>query len=109
MYTYTKDSQVNSTYSLIDGYSQERNSLDLVKDSSTKYYIIIGSFSSKQNADKVLFNFKTKKETTVLAAKNGLYRVSYKSYKEKDRALQDLINVKSAIEENAWILTHTES
>jgi len=109
LYTYTKDSQAKSTYSLIDDYSQERKSLDLIKDSSTRYYIIIGSFSSKKNAEKLLFNFKTKKETTVLATKNGLYRVSYKSYKEKGSALQDLINIKSTIEENAWILTHTES
>ena len=109
LYTYQKQSQANLAYNLIDSCSEERKVLGIIQNNPIKYYIIIGSFSSKQNAEQLLFDFKTKKEIMVLTTTSGLYRVSYKSYKDKSSALQELANIKSTIEENAWILTQIES
>jgi hypothetical protein len=72
---------------------------------SQKYYIIIGSYSTLQEANDAVITMKTKGNATAeVVGKNddGNWRVSYKSFLTKEEADQFLAQVKQ-FNPSAWI------
>jgi hypothetical protein len=75
-----------------------------------RYYIIVGSFSGRENADEAAMKFKSKGyKSEVIKAKEGTaggqYLVSAKSFTNYDQASVFLKDFKTRIMAGAWIYT----
>lgn len=71
-----------------------------------QYYIIAGSFSKEQNAQK-LINQLTEKGFDAIVAdtnKNGMYRVAYAYYSNRVDAKQRLLAIRQEENADAWLL-----
>ena len=88
--------------------NQKNEELNSQIADNSKYYIIAGSFKSLENAKiKAIQLIKEGYEGTILeSTTNGMFRVCYKSYYEKEDAFADALKVNKAHnKENCWILT----
>ena len=75
---------------------------------NSKYYVIVGSFKSIENAKKKALQLINEGyEGTILeSTTNGKYRVCYKSYNVKEDAFADVLMLnKNRKSDNCWILT----
>ncbi len=74
--------------------------------SATKHYIIGGSFQDKENAESLAKSLRASGfEGIVLEADRGFYRVAFSSFSNKVQANQELIQIKTNQNPEAWVLT----
>ena len=85
----------------VDDFSSV-NSTSVVE--SSQYYLIAGCFSSKENADNLVAEFKAKGlNAQILDVNKGLHRVSIASFNDKDVASKELSNLR-AEGVSTWVL-----
>jgi nucleoid DNA-binding protein/cell division septation protein DedD len=73
--------------------------------SAQQFYVIGGSFSKKQNAEKLVRELTNKGfHPTVIDNENGFYRVSYLSEKDSSAADKELKKIKLSDNSGAWLL-----
>ena len=74
--------------------------------SSKQYYIIAGSFSKEENAQKLIAQLSEKGYSAVVADtnKNGMYRVAYVGFSSKADAKQELLAIRQGENAEAWLL-----
>lgn len=71
------------------------------------YYVIIGSFKEKLNADKYMIEMKTKQFVPVLLRNSqGLYRVSVYSSNSERAARSQVLSIRQGFSEHSdvWLL-----
>ncbi len=71
------------------------------------YFVIIGSFRNKDNADRYKETIKTKGfEPVILLSETGLHRVSVDSYKVENDARARIMQIRSQFQEHedTWLL-----
>ena len=80
---------------------------DQPKAPGHKYFIIAGSFQSLQNASELMNELKAAGfPAELIITENRLYRVSVKSYAERDQAIRELPRIKAESGmEGAWVMT----
>ncbi len=87
---------------------EEQKVVEVVdKKTNTKYYVIVGSFKEKTNAANLHKNLSQKGASAeVLEADNNFTRVSEKSFKTKEEALEELKRIRTKEKKiDAWLLT----
>ena len=70
-----------------------------------KFYIIGGAFSKRENAEKLALKLKQWHYNTEILENGSLFRVSYNSFSNKEKALSVLSNIRKE-NKSAWILTN---
>jgi cell division protein FtsN len=83
-------------------YDDDRNRYD-----EKVYFIIMGSFRRKDNAEKFMETLKRKGfEPVILISETGLHRVSVDSYNAEAEAREKIVLIKSRYREHAdaWLL-----
>ena len=77
-----------------------------VNSSAKVYYIIAGSFSKKDNAEKLVKNLISAGYDAVIAgtSKNGMIRVAYLTVKGRKEAAEMLYAIREKENADAWIL-----
>ena len=105
-----KESSVNKEEVLTKALSV--SSLNLALDSKIssvnmaqkKFHIIGGCFGSEENAKKLVSELKNKGfDSYILDQHNGLSRVSFGAFENKEEAIKILEKVKTTENENAWL------
>ena len=94
---------------------QEKEEEEIMVDESSitppvqqnRYFIIAGSFQNLQNATELMNSLKSAGfPAEMIITENRLYRVSIKSYAEKEEAIRDLSRVKAESGvSSAWVMT----
>lgn len=104
--SYSKDLAGNITYNIKDikGYKSEYS--DVLKDYTSRWYIIGGSFTFLKNAEKYRNEIRERGYTNAeIVGQNstGSYRVAFNGYDSKEEALKALNKMKKE-GEGLWIL-----
>lgn len=83
----------------------ETVSPDLFPDENLRNHIIAGSFSNKTNAEKLQRDFiNSGYNSLIFSAPNGMYRVSVKSYANRNDAINNLSTLRSELNnEDLWV------
>jgi len=78
----------------------------VIRPSGKQYYIIAGSFSKEQNAQKLVNQLTEKGFSAIVAdtSKNGMYRVAYAYFSSKADAKQQLLAIRQEENADAWLL-----
>ncbi len=74
--------------------------------SGKMYYIVAGSFKSKENAEKYVSELKTKgyaKACILANTQNGFYTVAYDAYADKSTASQELKRINDKEQKGSWL------
>lgn len=70
------------------------------------FYIIAGSFTQENNAQKLIQDLSVKGYKPLLIQNNNMYRVAIYKFTNRDRALRELERLKSQkISDKVWLLT----
>ena len=96
----------NSKTILITG-SNRGIGLELVKESLTKNFSVVGTFRNKNNAKKMVLRLKNNgfnNAREIGLNKYNLTQVAYNSYISIDEANNELIKIRKTMDESAWIL-----
>jgi len=77
-----------------------------LKSVGRQYYIIAGSFSKEENANKLIAQLAEKGYSATVADtnKNGMYRVAYAGFSDKADAKQELLAIRQGENAEAWLL-----
>ena len=70
-----------------------------------KFYIIGGAFSNRRNAEKLIKKLNDWHYNGEIIKNGDIFRVSYKSFDNKEDALRVLGNIRKE-NASAWILTN---
>jgi hypothetical protein len=87
--------------------SQDAGSLTTATTTVKRFYIIIGSYPTEQQANEAVENLKNKgyKDAEVAGiSSSGTYRIASKGYATNEEATRDLADVRSKVNSSAWIL-----
>lgn len=113
--SFSKEKQIEKT--IIIEAEEAKSDKELEKKGSLEsekivtlniYHIIVGSFSEKENAEKLVsFIINTNDSASLIEAENGFFRVSLETYSDKALAVESLALTQKKIETGAWILTKT--
>ncbi len=89
---------------IIPAESQENRTLQNI--SKHKYYIIAGCFSIEENATKLVELLKDKGFNALITGKTktGLTRVAYGMYDNAEDASNQLFNIQTSVNPDAWLL-----
>lgn len=97
--------QTESTIVPIDKKSALLYQEKAVEESKT-YYIVIGSFASQANAQKLVEEISQQGYKPFVLPGNNVYRVVIYQFTNRDRALRELERVRGLnLTSNAWLLT----
>lgn len=101
--------ETGKTENIESPISEDKHTLTSTIDSSTlqnNVHIIAGCFSVKENAENLCSKLQSQGYPAVIIPGNDFYRVSVKSYSDKNSAAKELENLKSEIGNTSlWILT----
>jgi negative regulator of genetic competence, sporulation and motility len=88
----------------LDSVRKENEKLK-IRNSENRYRIVVGSFTSAQNALALAESYKSKGFAAELinAHDDGTVYVSVESYDNKSRAMERLREIKLSIEPRAWL------
>lgn len=77
----------------------------VVKKAPNKYFLIVASFQSKTNAEKLQTKLKSEGfVSNIHNAGNGFFRVSYKAFSDRKLAFQELASVRATEEhKDTWL------
>lgn len=77
-----------------------------LKSIGRQYYIIAGSFSKEENANKLIAQLAVKGYSATVADtnKNGMYRVAYAGFLSKADAKKELLAIRQGENAEAWLL-----
>jgi len=70
------------------------------------YYIVAGSFKSRENAEKYMADLKSRgyvKATILPQVQNGFYTVAYDAFADKQDATQELKRINDKEQKGAWL------
>ncbi len=83
-----------------------QSSSDNIATQNSEFHIIGGSFTSRQNAEEFIQKFRDEGYSpTIIEGKNDFYRVSLKSFSNKNVALKELKRIRRLPnKENTWLL-----
>lgn len=109
----TRTVQKRSTIeSNIDSLTKMENALSIQKidqkyEVYNRFYLIVGSFSTVENAKRLENEMQAKGfNTEILNGKNQIYRVSIKSYTDRQKALKDLESYRAQMTDRSiWLLS----
>ena len=76
------------------------------QEEKKRYHIIAGAFRQKENALKKTRQLREKGFESKLLGQNkyGLHQVNFRSFSKKEKAVQELKQIKRQQDENAWLL-----
>jgi len=83
-----------------------QSSSDNIATQNSEFHIIGGSFTSRQNAEEFIQKFRDEGYSpSIIEGKNDFYRVSLKSFANKNVALEELERIRRLPnKENTWLL-----
>jgi cell division protein FtsN len=81
-----------------------KNNRSVNRISKGNYYIIVGSFKNRPNANSLIKKLEYGGYSpTIIKTKKGFYRVAIDSYSNWNVAFKDLTNIRSKHSRTAWI------
>lgn len=88
--------------------TSDHSNIILKNSTGVKFYIISGSFKIKENAENFAKILKKKEYNpeVIYIPEEGLYAVSYYSFKSKEEALNQLSKINLHENKDAWILNY---
>ena len=80
--------------------------LNVVKETSKPYHIIAGAFQFPENAQKKIKQLRKKGfDAKIIGVNNwGLTQVSFKSFEDRNEAINNLYRIQDTVSKDAWLL-----